>query len=97
VNTPTRAMDLLVPAMFLVIAVRFTAKGIGAFMRIPEGGIPDDELEGAEKHAVTDEDEVDEQRDLDAKAASGEYDLDEALDGSESESDDDDDDDEEKR
>ena len=65
VNTPTRAMDLLVPAMFLIIAIRFTAKGIGAFRRIPEGGIPDDELEGAEKHAVTDEKEVERQQALD--------------------------------
>ena len=51
VNTPTRAMDLLVPAMFLVIAVRFTARGIGAFMTIPKGGLKE-ELEGVEKNAV---------------------------------------------
>ena len=82
VNTPTRAMDLLVPAMFLVIAVRFAAKGIGAFLRIPAGGIPDDELEGAEKHAVTDEQEVAKQQAQDERAASGEYDVDEELGGS---------------
>ena len=50
VNTPTRAMDLLVPAMFLVIGVRFLFKGFGAFARIPSGGIPDDELEGGSAH-----------------------------------------------
>lgn len=91
VNTPTRAMDLLVPAMFLIIAIRFTAKGIGAFLRIPEGGIPDDELEGAEKHAVTDEEEVEKQQALDDKAESGEYDTDEEL-GSDSDDDDSEDD-----
>ncbi|MEM1414857.1 MAG: TRAP transporter small permease subunit [Myxococcota bacterium] len=46
VNTPERAMDLLVPALFMIIGVRFVAYGIGAFARIPSGGIPDDELEG---------------------------------------------------
>ncbi len=68
VNTPTRAMDLLVPAMFLIIAARFTAKGIGSFLRIPSGGIPDHELEGAEKHAVVDEDEVEKQQAMDEVA-----------------------------
>ncbi len=48
VNTPERAMDLLVPALFCVIAVRFMIKGIGAFLRVREGGIPDHELEGGD-------------------------------------------------
>lgn len=52
VNTPTRAMDLLVPAMFLVIAVRFVFKGLGAWARIGSGGIPDDELEGGSAHGA---------------------------------------------
>ena len=51
VNTPERMMDLLVPAMFCIIAVRLIAIGIHAFMRIPEGGIPDSELGGADAHA----------------------------------------------
>lgn len=59
VNTPERAMDLVVPAMFCVIGIRFTLKGIGSFLRIPEGGIPDSELEGAhEDDELQDEDEV---------------------------------------
>ena len=80
VNTPTRAMDLLVPAMFLVIAVRFTAKGIGSFLRIGTGGIPDHELEGAEKHAVVDEEEVERQQVLD-EIAEDVADLREAAEG----------------
>jgi hypothetical protein len=52
VNTPTRAMDLLVPAMFLVISVRFVMKGIGAWLRVGSGGIPDDELEGGSAHGA---------------------------------------------
>ncbi|MCB9612946.1 MAG: TRAP transporter small permease [Sandaracinus sp.] len=52
VNTPTRAMDLLVPAMFLVISVRFVLKGFGAWVRIGSGGIPDDELEGGSAHGT---------------------------------------------
>ena len=47
VNTPERAMDLVVPAMFCVIGVRFVFKGIDAFARVRSGGIPDEELEGA--------------------------------------------------
>ncbi len=46
VNTPERAMDLVVPAMFCVIGFRFVLKGADAFARIPAGGIPDEELEG---------------------------------------------------
>lgn len=55
INTPERAMDLLVPAMFCIIGARLFAIGVGAFMTIPEGGIRDEELGGTEKHAVTDE------------------------------------------
>lgn len=51
VNTPERMMDLLVPAMFCIIAARLLAIGIHAFMRIPEGGIPDSELGGADSHS----------------------------------------------
>lgn len=46
VNAPERLMDLFVPAMFLIIAVRFFAIAIGSFMRVPNGGIPDEELGG---------------------------------------------------
>ena len=49
-NTPERMMDLLVPAMFIIIAVRLVVMGVHAFMRIPEGGIPDSELGGADAH-----------------------------------------------
>ncbi len=47
VNTPERAMDLVVPAMFCVIGLRFFLKGVDAFARVRTGGIPDEELEGA--------------------------------------------------
>jgi len=46
VNTPERAMDLLVPIFFLIMSVRFTAKGLAAAATIPKGGITDEELEG---------------------------------------------------
>ncbi len=52
VQTPERMMDLLVPAMFLIIGTRLLAIGVGAFMRIPEGGIPDEELGGHEGEAT---------------------------------------------
>ncbi|MEM6958349.1 MAG: TRAP transporter small permease subunit [Myxococcota bacterium] len=52
VNTPERLMDLLVPAMFVVIAARLIASGVHAFMRVPEGGIPDHELGGEGKSAA---------------------------------------------
>ena len=68
VNTPTRAMDLLVPAMFLIIGARFFAGGVSAFVRIREGGIPDSELEGAEKHAVVDPAQIERQQALDQVA-----------------------------
>ncbi|HJK91620.1 MAG TPA: TRAP transporter small permease subunit [Polyangiaceae bacterium LLY-WYZ-15_(1-7)] len=55
INTPERAMDLLVPAMFCVIGVRFFLKGIGSFSRVPSGGIPDSELEGGEPGVPDDE------------------------------------------
>lgn len=55
INTPERAMDLLVPAMFCIIGARLVGIGIGAFMTIPEGGITDEALGGTEKHAVPDE------------------------------------------
>ena len=45
VNPPERAMDLLMPALFLVIGVRFVAYGIGAFGRIGTGGITEGEGE----------------------------------------------------
>ena len=51
VNTPERMMDLLVPAMFCIIAARLLAIGVHAFMRIPSGGIPDSELGGADANA----------------------------------------------
>ncbi len=45
VNSPERAMDLVVPAMFAVIAVRFIIKGIASLMTIPDGGIHEEEEE----------------------------------------------------
>ena len=54
VNTPERMMDLLVPAMFCIIAARLLAIGVNAFMRIPTGGIPDSELGGADSHSGAD-------------------------------------------
>ena len=50
VNTPERAMDLVVPAMFVIIAVRFFAIGVNAFSKVSTGGIPDHEMGGADRH-----------------------------------------------
>lgn len=66
VNTPERAMDLLVPALFCLIGFRFAIKGIGAFLRVREGGIPDHELEGGDDPSrLPDEVEADREADLD--------------------------------
>lgn len=51
IQTPERAMDLLVPIFFVIMGIRFSLKGVGAFLRISSGGIPDDELEGAKEAA----------------------------------------------
>ncbi|MEM9067236.1 MAG: TRAP transporter small permease subunit [Myxococcota bacterium] len=61
VNTPERAMDLVVPAMFCVIGIRFVLKGLGAFARIPSGGIPDEELEGGGHSDANDAADTEEQ------------------------------------
>ncbi|MBX3251608.1 MAG: TRAP transporter small permease [Myxococcales bacterium] len=58
VNSPTRAMDLVVPAMFCVIGIRFVFKGLGAFGRLSTGGIPESELEGGADHGKTAEGEA---------------------------------------
>jgi len=41
VATPEAALDLIVPTMFMFMAIRFFIKGVGSFMRIPKGGEPD--------------------------------------------------------
>ena len=72
VNTPDRAMDLVVPAMFCVIGIRFTLKGVGSFLRIKEGGIPDEELEGGGHDSLVppDPEEFDEESEPDSEADS---------------------------
>lgn len=44
VETPNAALQLVVPAMFVIIAIRLFANGVGAFLKIRE---PDDEIEVA--------------------------------------------------
>jgi TRAP-type C4-dicarboxylate transport system permease small subunit len=41
VATPEAALELIVPTMFMLMAIRFFIKGIASFTSIPKGGEPD--------------------------------------------------------
>ena len=41
VATPEAALDLIVPTMFMFMAIRFFVGGLRSFMSIPSGGEPD--------------------------------------------------------
>lgn len=58
VATPEAALDLIVPTMFMFMAIRFFTKGLVSFLSIPKGGEPDPHVAAAAAAAAAANDGV---------------------------------------
>ena len=55
VATPEAALELIVPTMFMLMAIRFFIKGLASFASVPSGGEPDPHARPASASAPADD------------------------------------------